>query len=159
MYQCQQHVPTSTADIQLAKTPSIAFVKIDVEGAESSVLQGMTATIERCRPPMLIEVMPYAYLLDGSFDRSYFGHLTEGAAKQVAAARRDNCFELEAFFQECDYRYYYCFGNGQVCSAGTLDRGLSRDRECDFLVLPNESAGAFEEQLMSLGCLQLSAGQ
>lgn len=32
-----------------------AFVKIDVEGAEVQVLQGMHRTIERCRPLMLIE--------------------------------------------------------------------------------------------------------
>lgn len=32
-----------------------AFVKIDVEGAELSVLSGMRETIERCRPPLMIE--------------------------------------------------------------------------------------------------------
>jgi FkbM family methyltransferase len=37
----------------LALTP--AFVKIDVEGFELQVLQGMMATIERCRPIFMIE--------------------------------------------------------------------------------------------------------
>jgi FkbM family methyltransferase len=32
-----------------------AFVKIDVEGAELGVLEGMVETIARCRPPMMIE--------------------------------------------------------------------------------------------------------
>lgn len=34
----------------------IGFVKIDVEGAEMKVLEGMISTLERCRPPIMIEV-------------------------------------------------------------------------------------------------------
>ena len=35
---------------------AVGFIKIDVEGHELSVLHGATATIERCRPILLIEV-------------------------------------------------------------------------------------------------------
>ena len=34
----------------------VGFLKIDVEGAEMAVLRGLVQTIERCRPPMMIEV-------------------------------------------------------------------------------------------------------
>jgi Methyltransferase FkbM domain len=48
-------------------------VKLDVEGSELTVLRGMTATVERLRPPMLMEVLPYACLLDGTYDRRFSG--------------------------------------------------------------------------------------
>jgi FkbM family methyltransferase len=35
----------------------ISFIKIDVEGAELEVLQGMQATIEKQRPPILCEIL------------------------------------------------------------------------------------------------------
>ncbi len=34
----------------------VSFVKIDVEGNEMNVLRGLSATIERCRPVMFVEV-------------------------------------------------------------------------------------------------------
>jgi FkbM family methyltransferase len=45
-------VPVIPID-DLTLTPD--FVKIDVEGFEFEVLRGMTATIERCRPALMIE--------------------------------------------------------------------------------------------------------
>jgi Methyltransferase FkbM domain len=35
-----------------------AFIKIDVEGMGNAVLRGLRQTIERSRPPMIIEVEP-----------------------------------------------------------------------------------------------------
>jgi FkbM family methyltransferase len=34
----------------------IGFLKVDVEGAEVGVLNGLQSTIRRCKPPMLVEV-------------------------------------------------------------------------------------------------------
>jgi len=39
----------------------VDLVKIDVEGAEADVLRGMMATIERCRPTMVIEMHHLIY--------------------------------------------------------------------------------------------------
>jgi len=76
-YRKEQIVATSIADIQLRNVSSIALVKLDVEGGELGVLRGMMTTLDRHRPPILLEVMPYAYLFDGSYKRSYFGNLKE----------------------------------------------------------------------------------
>lgn len=38
---------------------AIALLKIDVEGGELEVLKGLDVTLERHRPPILIEVLPY----------------------------------------------------------------------------------------------------
>jgi FkbM family methyltransferase len=42
------------------------FIKMDVQGFEPRVLRGATATIERFRPPMLVELDPYMLQLQGS---------------------------------------------------------------------------------------------
>jgi len=47
--------PVTTGDALLAGAP-VDFVKIDVEGFELRVLQGLAGTIERCRPLILTEV-------------------------------------------------------------------------------------------------------
>jgi FkbM family methyltransferase len=149
MYPYEQRVATSTGDIQLAGLSSIAFLKLDVEGTELFVLRGMASTIDLHRPPMLIEVMPYAYLLDGSYDRSYFGDLAPSEAKRVGEARREHSLAIEAFMRERDYRFYACSPDGRTSPVTTLDRGASRDRETDFLALPSEKAGAFIAQVTS----------
>lgn len=51
-------VPTTTLDalVEELDLPSLAFVKVDVEGAELRLLHGAAATIARHRPALLIEV-------------------------------------------------------------------------------------------------------
>lgn len=52
-----------TIDSLLPDIQKLAFVKIDIEGAELFALQGMKCTVERCRPVILIEINPF--FLDG----------------------------------------------------------------------------------------------
>jgi hypothetical protein len=139
MYPFQQRVATSTADIQLAGIESLSFVKIDVEGTELSVIRGMTAILERHRPPMLLEVMPYAYLLDGTYDREYFGNL--------GTARREHSLALGTLLHEQSYVFYACSRDGYISPVTTLDRGSSKDPETDFLALPSETANVFVEKI------------
>lgn len=47
-------VKTTTLDAAMAK-PDVGFIKIDVEGAEQSVLAGAQQLIARCRPVILVE--------------------------------------------------------------------------------------------------------
>jgi FkbM family methyltransferase len=49
-------VPTLTLDTLLEFAPSPSFVKIDVEGAEASVLRGATRLLRDIRPTIYIEV-------------------------------------------------------------------------------------------------------
>jgi FkbM family methyltransferase len=44
-----------TADSLLADTP-VDFIKIDVEGMEIAVLQGLRATLARCKPTVFVEI-------------------------------------------------------------------------------------------------------
>ena len=53
--------PSGTIELRrgddlLSREQQIGFLKIDVEGLEMQVLAGLAATIERTRPPMMVEV-------------------------------------------------------------------------------------------------------
>jgi FkbM family methyltransferase len=51
-----QHVPTVTLDALLKHFARPRVIKIDVEGAETSVLQGATRVLAECRPLFYVEV-------------------------------------------------------------------------------------------------------
>jgi len=51
-------VPVSTADALLPDDMPVDLVKIDVEGFEDKVLEGMQRTLRRWHPPIIFEVLP-----------------------------------------------------------------------------------------------------
>jgi FkbM family methyltransferase len=70
-------VPTTTLDdyLEQAGVGSVELVKIDVEGHEAAVLRGMSATLARSRPAMIIEI------------------LTEGAGAEVLAMLQQHGYQ------------------------------------------------------------------
>ena len=50
-----QDIPVQTRPLDEVYDGDAAFIKIDVEGHEQSVLEGAERTIERCRPRVLVE--------------------------------------------------------------------------------------------------------
>lgn len=51
-------VPVRRLDLLLADAPRVDFLKIDAEGAEEDVIVGLSETIERWRPRMVLEFNP-----------------------------------------------------------------------------------------------------
>jgi len=76
-------VQVTRLDKLLAKVEHIALISIDVEGAELQCLEGTTDTIERLRPPIIIEASP--------------GNLAKFGASLT---------DLENFFKELDYSVF-----------------------------------------------------
>lgn len=71
-------VQTRRMDDVLDAGQSVDLVKIDVEGAEAHVLEGMTGVLVRCKPDVVLEVSP-AYLTEmgrsvGDLDRIFAEH-------------------------------------------------------------------------------------
>lgn len=60
-------VNTVTIDnlVEKLQLPKVDMVKIDVEGNELAVLKGMTQTIEKCKPTILLELNPHTLLRFG----------------------------------------------------------------------------------------------
>jgi FkbM family methyltransferase len=149
MYRYERLIGTLTGDIVFKDLPSIAFVKLDVEGTEINVLRGMTSTLAAHRCPILMEVMPYSYFVDGTFDRNYFGNISEAEARRVAESRRQHCSDLEVFFRDIDYQFFSCSPDGNTSQVCTLDRGSAnwKDRGTDFLMVPAELSDQFQLSL------------
>jgi FkbM family methyltransferase len=54
----ERRVRTTTLDSLCSDLPRVDVVKIDVQGAESRVLAGASATLSRCRPVVLLDLHP-----------------------------------------------------------------------------------------------------
>lgn len=80
--------------------PNPALIKIDVEGAETAVLKGMTSLL-RHRPPMIIEVSELSLTQMGSSKEELFG-IMEGAgyrASLLSQPRQSIYSGANIFFQ------------------------------------------------------------
>jgi FkbM family methyltransferase len=103
-------VPVFTGDelLQALGTPDVAVVKIDVEGAEVGVLQGLTGTLRRCEPLVFCEVLP---VFDPSSDVGRFR-----VARQL---------ELREMLVDLDYFIYRVHADETLAEVG--DFGLHSD--------------------------------
>ncbi len=69
-------IPMTTLDdyVATAGLQRLDFIKMDVEGFEPAVLQGAAATIERFRPPILMEFNIWCLSFVQRFDARNFGY-------------------------------------------------------------------------------------
>jgi len=134
-------VPVLTADSQLANLESDIFiVKIDTEGAEFEVLQGMDRTLQEKRPPVYFEVFGYRALLEGTYSREFNrGELPETERKRLIENRRANMEILGKFWRERGYTTHLCRKDGTMYPVESLDPGPQSDDnrgEMNFLAMP-----------------------
>ncbi len=61
----------------LFPSENVAFMKIDVEGFEWQVLQGACQVIERCRPPLIVEIHPPQLRDRGRSTEEVYGFLRD----------------------------------------------------------------------------------
>ncbi|HVA86926.1 MAG TPA: FkbM family methyltransferase [Candidatus Saccharimonadales bacterium] len=94
-------VPVERRRLDDLDLPDIGFIKIDVEGHESAVLDGARATIARDRPALLVEMeekhtmQPIETALAAMLDRGYHGFFLDRAALRP----------LDAFDPEVHHRH------------------------------------------------------
>jgi len=100
---------------------SISIVKIDVEGAELEVIQGLLDLIRDYRPIVLIEILP-VYTAEN-------------------LSRLDRQQSIEAIFHSLDYIFHRVEKNqGVLSSLKKIDKiGIHSDlNKCDYLLAPRE---------------------
>jgi FkbM family methyltransferase len=105
--------------------PALALIKIDVEGSELEVLQGMMRTLQRDPPPILCEVL----LADPAADHALYRQRTEA---------------LYALLRQLDYRIFRVrftpdrvfHGLAEVPFFPVDSWTPERAHECDYLFAP-----------------------
>ena len=106
----------------------VALVKIDVEGAELEVIKSLAGLIRRCRPFVLLEVLP-----------DYSGENAARTARQK---------ELDQFFETIDYRLFRVAttGEGKFFELVAIEKIPSHSdvRQSDYLVAPSELASLLQ---------------
>jgi FkbM family methyltransferase len=128
-------VPTAPGDPFLADRERIGVIKIDAEGAEPQVIRGLRNTIARCRPAIIMEVLPFTHLEDGTYSKSYFGELSEETRKSLVASRKAHIEVLESIAaQEIEYSFFrFRVNRLSPSSPWTTAKG-----DYDFVLIPKE---------------------
>ena len=139
MYRERIAVCVSTGDLLLRDCGPIDVIKIDVEGSEVRVLGGLGQTIQRYRPALVMEIMPYRQLQEGSYAKGYFGNLTEQQRHQLVDSRRRHMDEIAAFVSGINYELFQ-MREGVLCAARPSD---STPANQDFVALPREGLERF----------------
>lgn len=135
-------VPVLTTDAQLASLEDDIFmVKVDTEGSEINVLQGMIRTLEEKKPPVYFEVMGYRTLLEGTYSREFAaGELPKSERERLINNRQTNMEILGEFWREQGYAVFLCRDDGALSRVESLDPGPhSEDNrpEMNFLAIPS----------------------
>jgi FkbM family methyltransferase len=117
----------------------ISFIKIDVEGAELEVLQGMQATIEQQRPPILCEILFTDKKADLLFMKSRNELLTN-----LLEDWRYSIFQIVKSRDDSKVR------NLKKISSFSLEYWSLKNKDlCDYLFIPTERENDLQEFIKS----------
>lgn len=117
-----QLVPLFRGDDILPNTLDVAVIKIDVEGGELEVLQGLHETIRRCRPFILCEVLPI-------YEES----------TEVGKMRRERTNELLKTLRSLDYAVARLMRDETIVVLRTIETHANL-KLCEYLFFPSEVA-------------------
>jgi len=145
----EQPVPVIQGDslLDLLDDQPLFMLKIDVEGHEVEVIEGLRGTIAKKRPPVFFEILGWDPLSSGTYSKNYYGTLGPAEVAALIGARKSNADALDELFTALDYRLFLCRKNGTYEESGCHARaveGLGSRREMDFLALPGEKASLSE---------------
>ena len=88
----------------------ISVIKIDVEGAELSVMRGFERTLSTIAPPLIFEVLP-----------NYVGHNRQALAAEIASKNRSEAFKLHDFLRNLGYKIFQLDQDGTEFEVKTFD--------------------------------------
>jgi FkbM family methyltransferase len=107
---------------------AVALVKVDVEGAELEVLRGIKRTLERFRPFVITEILPYTASPD---DR-------DPNAPAIMAKRRDRAEMLRDLMEAHGYRFLRLMPGGELVPQREFNMQVFDERLTNYLICPEE---------------------
>lgn len=135
----KSHVPVLSGDevLRTLDVDRIGLIKVDVEGGELEVLNGLRESLHRLRPPVLCEVLP-----------------TETHNDEIAQFRRARKSELEALLSKLGYKVFRlvdAYRRAQAVTSFPHDADLGA---ADYLFVPIEAEALLADLAAKEGPLQ-----
>ena len=113
----------------------VAVLKIDVEGGELEVIEGMRRRLSSDRPAIIMEVLGYGPILS----HRVFPEIDDGERSRLVSFRRERIHSLDACLKALDYRLARIGSGGELVPVHSLDSGPEeREIECNFVAQPRE---------------------
>ena len=113
-------------------TSALSFLKIDVEGGELDVLEGLILRIKKDRPIIVVEILP-----------------TYGSMDSMRTKRQEL---LVSMIQQSDYQIFRILKDGGYFKDLLAIDSIENDEDldgCDYLMLPTSKAACVMEKLTS----------
>ncbi|MCX5886380.1 MAG: FkbM family methyltransferase, partial [Proteobacteria bacterium] len=123
--------------------PSISMIKIDVEGAELEVVEGLSLCIERHRPFILFEVLHH-----------YLAITREELNEEIMSFREERIAKLEGTIRSKGYNIYQICGEKEIQKVKTIKPKRVADlSSADYLAVPQNEEAAFVKAIEGRRCV------
>jgi FkbM family methyltransferase len=116
----------------------VALIKIDVEGAELEVLQGLDNSVERYRPVIIFELWP--------LDENHGLQDDTGAdLSQILNERRRRTRAIEQYFAAKKYSFFKMHQSGVLAERESLfEDHIDNPHDLNFLAVPREESKHYQ---------------
>lgn len=138
-YDAERWVPVAPGDEVVARldVDALALIKIDVEGGELEVVEGLAGTIERHQPYVLFEVL-----------HNYLVTTSEALDADTVAFREDRLARLEAALRSRGYGIYQIRGGEEVREVDRIRPEAIDDlSSTDYLAVPTDDDARFRTRM------------
>lgn len=118
-YSTNRKVPAMLGDLAVetfCPGLEICAIKIDVEGAEAEVLEGLSRTIQANRPYLFFEILPNFLVATG-----------QKLSTEYVEARSQRARRLSSLFDNMGYRIYRLDEDGNTTAISTLEPSFRSD--------------------------------
>lgn len=134
-YNYKKHIYAARGDevIENLNIPSIALIKIDVEGAELDVIKGLQMTIEKHRPFMLFEVLHH-----------YLAVTKENLDNEMIDFRELRIKKLEELIRAKRYLVYQINEDKEIVKIAKIEpKDMNDLASTDYIAVPEEEESDF----------------
>ncbi len=128
MYKHHKKVLVERGDdlLKSVELDAISLIKIDAEGSEVDVLNGLQATIDAYRPFLILEVNPYGHFESGDLNTEYYGEVSVEERKSIVMIRKRFNADLDAFMD------HHAYSAMKMLKSGVLEPVTSVDQESTY---------------------------
>lgn len=136
-YVCVRNGDAVAAELHL---DSVAVIKIDVEGAELEVIEGLANSIQKHQPFVVFEVLNF-----------YLAVTNEALAEPTVRFRKDRLEKLESILRSFGYEIYRIVPSGPKAVAKIQPESTADLTQANYIAVPSDSRDRFLREIQNMG--------